>query len=765
MSALSVARMFRRPGHLLAAAAAISSSALLMLLPPPWPQLGSFLLIIVWPTLTWARSQSGNMSERYLVGGALALLLNVVLVLLLSLLEGVVPRGWQIALHSAIIVMPLLVFGEAPTKGEARQVWWPVLLVILVAVSMRLPALGYSEFQGDEGVVMVRAAAVIGGDEGELYLHQKGPAEILLPLGIWNVAGSINEFWARLPFLWANGLATLAVICLTRRWFGSAEAFAAGIFFSLAGFTVAFGRIVQYQSLVMLWGTAALFAATRYQKEGRRSDLLMSALFLSGGLLAHYDAVLVAPAIGWMLLGRVRRTKELDLRTWAAAAVSAAALLGIFYIPFILDPNFTRTGGYLLEGRLGASESSGLLSWSGPALWRMLTFYSDSYFVGVLILLISVALLMSNRRRLPLGPVLHFFVPLLFYLVVVKDPRTHVYTIMLGGSVLASAGAIQMGKAIKRMGRPRIYAGSVILFLFILVLSVRYQFQLFIDHVPERQRTWSVNRPSGYLTTWEEPPQYGLFGFPHQAGWRTVNALLPEGGVPYASNEEEEITNWYMLQAPRTHCPNLRTFILAHDAQDEIPYAELLDQTGYLQHQLSVNGRVTMEIFGIDQVEQVNRTTADDTTLWVSPADVLPLTTGGAYPNGTVLGDELVRLVGYDLDVPAARPGQEIVVTLYWEALAPLDRNYQAFVHVVEDELLSQHDGAPECDINPTTRWEPGQLIPDPHIVPIPVDVESSQLSLYAGMYDLVTLEPLDPPNANAHRIHLMDVPVEEVNQ
>ncbi|MCZ7668408.1 MAG: hypothetical protein M5U34_15050 [Chloroflexi bacterium] len=46
----------------------------------------------------------------------------------------------------------------------------------------------------------MRAAAMITGDEAEIFLHQKGPVEILLPLSLWTLAGSINEFWARLPF-------------------------------------------------------------------------------------------------------------------------------------------------------------------------------------------------------------------------------------------------------------------------------------------------------------------------------------------------------------------------------------------------------------------------------------------------------------------------------------------------------------------------------------------------------------------------------------
>ncbi|MCA9923325.1 MAG: hypothetical protein KC421_13180, partial [Anaerolineales bacterium] len=71
-------------------------------------------------------------------------------------------------------------------------------------------------------------------------------------------------------------------------------------------------------------------------------------------------------------------------------------------------------------------------------------------------------------------------------------------------------------------------------------------------------------------TTWDAPPQFGLFGFPYQAGWRAVGDLPL--ALPYASNEEEEITNVYMAQANRTHCPDFNTFILTQHVQDEVPY-------------------------------------------------------------------------------------------------------------------------------------------------------------------------------------------------
>jgi len=78
-------------------------------------------------------------------------------------------------------------------------------------------------------------------------------------------------------------------------------------------------------------------------------------------------------------------------------------------------------------------------------------------------------------------------------------------------------------------------------------------------------------------------------------------------------------------------------------------------------------------------------------------------------------------------------------VTLYWMALEPLDENLTAFVHLIgpDGKRISQHDGPPAESFSPTTRWEPGEIIPDRHLMPIPEKMPSSPEGLVIGMYRL----------------------------
>ncbi|MCZ7668406.1 MAG: LPXTG cell wall anchor domain-containing protein [Chloroflexi bacterium] len=192
------------------------------------------------------------------------------------------------------------------------------------------------------------------------------------------------------------------------------------------------------------------------------------------------------------------------------------------------------------------------MSWSGTAVWQMVTFYNSLYFIMGLATLLLVGVWLLWRRKQQAVALLYFAVPFLFlFIVVIRVPtfirfprRCH-----FGGGV---------GTAIwqKVSHQSQLKWAAAALFALFWLVSAAYVYLMFIDTTPERQRTWAENRPAFYPTTWAEPPLYGVFGFPHQAGWRIVRPLLKEDAFPYASNEEREVTNWYMVHAPRTHCPN-----------------------------------------------------------------------------------------------------------------------------------------------------------------------------------------------------------------
>jgi len=358
---------------------------------------------------------------------------------------------------------------------------------------------------------------------------------------------------------------------------------------------------------------------------------------------------------------------------------------------------------------------------------------------------------------------LYLAVPALFYLIIVRDPRTHVYSIFPGAAVLAGVGADTVLDLIRSRRNKVLSIGAAIVTITWLVVVVLYPYLLFVDVEPERQRTWSQNRPNPvlYPATWQEPPLYGLFGFPHQSGWRLVHQQLGDLDLPYASNEEEEITNWYMSQAQRTHCSDYQTFVLASNVQDPVPYdPAVLDELS-IHSRITVGGQTTIEIFGRQEVDSVKNIEALGSNRWVTPDELVPSMPSSVKPIDAVLGDE-VRLIGYEISEDHLKPGEDLFVTLYWQAISPMTRNRQVFVHLNNGELIAQHDGAPECALNPVIRWEPGQIIPDTHIVTLPDNLPGGSISVFAGMYDLLTEERLSVPGYEDNAIYLTEIIVQD---
>ncbi|MCX6048320.1 MAG: hypothetical protein NT075_24730, partial [Chloroflexi bacterium] len=93
------------------------------------------------------------------------------------------------------------------------------LVLVLVGGFFRFTNLGYAEFLTDEARTVLRAAAVLQGHEDVLFIHRKGPVEILLPAVIDSLTGHLDEASARLPFAIASLTGLLAVFLLGWRLF------------------------------------------------------------------------------------------------------------------------------------------------------------------------------------------------------------------------------------------------------------------------------------------------------------------------------------------------------------------------------------------------------------------------------------------------------------------------------------------------------------------------------------------------------------------
>lgn len=120
-----------------------------------------------------------------------------------------------------------------------------------------------------------------------------------------------------------------------------------------------------------------------------------------------------------------------------------------------------------------------------------------------------------------------------------------------------------------------------------------------------------------------------------------------------------------------------------------------------------------------------------------------------------------IRLRGYDLHRPLlqVRPGERLVLDLFWETSAPLVEDCTVFTHLVGSAhnartggpLWGQHDGPPVGGQYPTRTWPAGELIADRHELAVDPDAPAGDYQLVVGLYRPATGErvPLEGGGAD----------------
>jgi hypothetical protein len=110
--------------------------------------------------------------------------------------------------------------------------------------------------------------------------------------------------------------------------------------------------------------------------------------------------------------------------------------------------------------------------------------------------------------------------------------------------------------------------------------------------------------------------------------------------------------------------------------------------------------------------------------------------TEAQYPLAVNLGGEIM-LTGYSLGAATVRPGEPLLLTLYWQALGPVPRSYTVFTHLLDKnaQVQAQMDGQPVGGTRPTDTWEPGEVIRDNYALLLPQNLPPGSYDLEAGMY------------------------------
>ena len=406
---------FEQPAVLIAAVLAHG----LLFIPEPLPGfVAAAMLLFVLPGWAWAaclNKQAASWAERFVLSLGLSFALTVVAGLVVHYLPGPVHR-WHVLLANDLLMGSGLLISwllRWHPSGQSRRPVGPVqatslyvlLAILFLAALYRFVWLGYSEFQGDEALVTWSAARSLTGEDDMLFLHGKSPAEIILSANLWALTGWFTELMARFPFALAGWGSVLMAFLLGRRLLGERPAFIAAFLFAINGYLIGFSRVVQYQSLVVFLSLMAVYAAYRAWQEDSNAFQLVSALFAGTSLLAHYDAVVILPAIAWLWARRLWPgaaalgvAENPSSRRWKMGVLTLALFLlpvAAFYVPMVHDLQFKEMFHYLTSARVGSNWFNN--HWD--FLLRSGTVYNSAYYTAVLFVALIGLILVPHSGR------------------------------------------------------------------------------------------------------------------------------------------------------------------------------------------------------------------------------------------------------------------------------------------------------------------------------------------------------------------------------
>jgi hypothetical protein len=378
-------------------------------LPLAWRGASLFYILSV-PGFLLAQAmfrQAEGWASRILLGIASALAIQTLLIWLAHAPVGpITPIKLLLPANALTLICALFLFPQQHEKAIRFNFGWrniSLFIVLGVAAFFRFRFLGNAEFQGDEANVVLLAVDSVIGHEAILFLHRKGPAEVLLSVPPLALFGVTNEWLGRLPF----AISSLGVVYasyvvarkMLRHLLGEPTATIAGLvtasILSLDGFLIAFARMVQYQNLVVLMMIGAFWCGWRFyvKRTYALQYLLAGATFAAIALLSHYDGAAVLPVLGWFILAGALRHQRLGsklVKLLIAPLAWFSALVLSFYIPFVLNPQFQSTLSNL-QKRTGQRDQVIDLYNNLPFYEKISTFYNTTFQIHWLAAVLVVA--------------------------------------------------------------------------------------------------------------------------------------------------------------------------------------------------------------------------------------------------------------------------------------------------------------------------------------------------------------------------------------
>ncbi len=622
---------------------------------------------------------------------------------------------------------------HTPPVGLHLSVFALSIGVIFLAAILRFHNLGTQSLWNDEGSSYVQATRSFADIASNAARDIHPPGYYWL-LAIWRGLTGDTEIALRTLSTLASILSVAFTFALGKRLFNSAAGIAAALLVALNSFSIYYAQEARMYALLALWGAAGIWAlvnlvGTRHNaSELSRKTLkwgIALALINAAGLYTQYAYPFIMIAQGvifllWFVITAVKRGTPYAV---FAAYIVANLLTLLLFLPWLPTALRQVTQWPSTGAPIPAGEALGIIGgWFALGITYEFVPNAVNYLPFALLLLLGGiigGLWLRGRTKIwpTLLPMIWAGLPVVLFLAFGLFRPANLKFLLpaqIGFALLMGAG-IGGWWALARRGYRLDRITLTLAILQVLWLLV-------------------------YLYNGLMP----LYSDPHfqRADYRSmVQAILanPRAGdaiILDAPNQEEVFRYYYHGDAPVYPLP-------AGLGGDD-------DQTlAAMQDIIRDHQRIFVLFWGEAErdLNHVIEQTLDSTTFeagqdrWYGDVRFAQYATPATMPESTPIykrfGDAIM-LERAAISGRTFRPDDVLQLRLEWRSDSRLDTHYKVFVQLLNAGgiLVAQRDSEPAGGSQPTTLWQPDELIIDQHGLSLPEDLSSGQYQIIVGLYD-----------------------------
>ena len=368
---------------------------------------------------------------------------------------------------------------EQEATRDIRAGRFALVAVLLLAAGLRIFSLDAQSMWFDEAARLL----VAQGDVVSIIRETGGdtlPPLYHLTIHFWGLAGQ-QDFWLRLPSVFAGLLLVAAVAALGRAMFGNRTGLIAAFIVAVMPYQVFHAQQANLYALLALLATLQILFFWRAMGDGRRRWWAAYVLSAAAGMYVHYFAALVTLVLHiWLLLAGQMESGRRYRRRWSKL-LAADAFIIILALPlvayFLRGLGQVGSNFWLARPSVVAPLSTlylFTLSYSLPGLFGVIGFVLTL----VLIALVLLELVYGYRQNPGQRPALLLLVSLAFLPILLIFVVSMVTPVYLDRTLIITTPAYALllgrGLATTRRRSPVPYLAGGILALMILSLYGYY---------------------------------------------------------------------------------------------------------------------------------------------------------------------------------------------------------------------------------------------------------------------------------------------------